>query len=177
MILPFEIYTGLVDGAQGGITLHDGTPAVNDIVLDVKWGLGGEELTNAGGTVSLNVPWIAFYHCALPDCSSRSQSSTSPDYINYISGTLTTVPIPAAAWLFGSGLLGLIGVARSSNIPLLQFIRPPISYHSPLAILCIPYNQGKLTQHTSNTWVNGYAALDGRVHAPPGNPLSGLVQL
>jgi hypothetical protein len=27
-------------------------------------------------------------------------------------GTLQTVPIPAAAWLFGSGLLGLIAVAR-----------------------------------------------------------------
>ncbi len=26
--------------------------------------------------------------------------------------TLSTIPIPAAAWLFGSGLLGLIGVAR-----------------------------------------------------------------
>ncbi len=28
----------------------------------------------------------------------------------------TTVPIPAAAWLFGSGLLGLIGVARRGNV-------------------------------------------------------------
>ncbi len=28
---------------------------------------------------------------------------------------LTTVPIPAAAWLFGSGLLGLIGVARKKK--------------------------------------------------------------
>jgi hypothetical protein len=35
----------------------------------------------------------------------------------FISGSpgawqVTTVPVPAAAWLFGSGLLGLIGVAR-----------------------------------------------------------------
>ena len=31
-----------------------------------------------------------------------------------IAGTwsVTTVPVPAAAWLFGSGLLGLIGIAR-----------------------------------------------------------------
>jgi hypothetical protein len=27
----------------------------------------------------------------------------------------TTVPVPAAAWLFGSGLLGLVGVARRRN--------------------------------------------------------------
>jgi len=26
--------------------------------------------------------------------------------------SLTTVPVPAAAWLFGSGLLGLVGIAR-----------------------------------------------------------------
>jgi len=25
---------------------------------------------------------------------------------------IETVPIPAAAWLFGSGLLGLVGIAR-----------------------------------------------------------------
>ena len=27
-------------------------------------------------------------------------------------GTVSAVPIPAAAWLFGSGLLGLVGIAR-----------------------------------------------------------------
>jgi len=35
---------------------------------------------------------------------------------NFISGSISpvvsTVPIPAAVWLFGSGLLGLVGVAR-----------------------------------------------------------------
>lgn len=29
-----------------------------------------------------------------------------------LSGDVATVPVPAAAWLFGSGLLGLIGIAR-----------------------------------------------------------------
>jgi hypothetical protein len=28
---------------------------------------------------------------------------------------VTTIPVPAAAWLFGSGLLGLVGVARRRN--------------------------------------------------------------
>ena len=31
---------------------------------------------------------------------------------NFDMTTLTVVPIPAAAWLFGSGLLGLVGIAR-----------------------------------------------------------------
>ncbi|MCG6936815.1 MAG: VPLPA-CTERM sorting domain-containing protein [Gammaproteobacteria bacterium] len=29
--------------------------------------------------------------------------------------TVTTVPVPAAVWLFGSGLIGLVGVARRKN--------------------------------------------------------------
>ncbi|MGB5179036.1 MAG: VPLPA-CTERM sorting domain-containing protein, partial [Gammaproteobacteria bacterium] len=31
---------------------------------------------------------------------------TSPD------STLPAVPVPAAVWLFGSGLLGMVGIAR-----------------------------------------------------------------
>ncbi|MEZ5541600.1 MAG: VPLPA-CTERM sorting domain-containing protein [Pseudomonadota bacterium] len=30
----------------------------------------------------------------------------------YIGATINPVPVPAAVWLFGSGLLGLVGVAR-----------------------------------------------------------------
>lgn len=33
-----------------------------------------------------------------------------------VNGTLTQVPAPAAAWFFGSGLLGLIGVARKKAV-------------------------------------------------------------
>jgi len=33
-----------------------------------------------------------------------------------LGGTLTTVPVPAAVWLFGSGLLGLVGIARRKKV-------------------------------------------------------------
>lgn len=33
-------------------------------------------------------------------------------YLLQLNGTVSAVPVPAAAWLFGSGLLGLVGVAR-----------------------------------------------------------------
>ncbi len=38
----------------------------------------------------------------------------SPPIDSYVPGTVNVqaVPIPAAVWLFGSGLLGLVGVAR-----------------------------------------------------------------
>ena len=38
--------------------------------------------------------------------------STSGLVLNLDSVTSTVVPVPAAVWLFGSGLLGLIGIAR-----------------------------------------------------------------
>ena len=33
-------------------------------------------------------------------------------YLLNLTGTISAVPVPAAVWLFGSGLLGLVGVAR-----------------------------------------------------------------
>ncbi|MDH5648114.1 MAG: VPLPA-CTERM sorting domain-containing protein [Gammaproteobacteria bacterium] len=39
-------------------------------------------------------------------------TSPFPDQQPSFNGTLTPVPVPAAVWLFGSGLLGLVGVAR-----------------------------------------------------------------
>ena len=33
-------------------------------------------------------------------------------YALHLEGTISSVPVPAAIWLFGSGLLGLVGVAR-----------------------------------------------------------------
>jgi hypothetical protein len=33
----------------------------------------------------------------------------------FVKATISTIPIPAAMWLFGSGLIGLIGIARRKN--------------------------------------------------------------
>jgi len=49
----------------------------------------------------LGTPWDSFY----------GQSFTSFGYAVTTFGT-TVVPVPAAVWLFGSGLLGLVGIAR-----------------------------------------------------------------
>ena len=43
----------------------------------------------------------------------NAEFSFSASSINSYSGTVTTVvPVPAAVWLFGSGLIGLVGIAR-----------------------------------------------------------------
>ena len=43
---------------------------------------------------------------------SNFAGTASPSNIATVTITPSAVPVPAAAWLFGSGLLGLIGVAR-----------------------------------------------------------------
>lgn len=37
-------------------------------------------------------------------------------YTLYLEGNISSVPVPAAAWLFGSGLLALAGIAHRRNI-------------------------------------------------------------
>ena len=39
-------------------------------------------------------------------------SSSTTSYSMTVASAVATVPVPAAVWLFGSGLLGLVGIAR-----------------------------------------------------------------
>jgi len=70
-------------------------------------------LTNDGGTFALDTTnqfprayegqWIEF--------PSTSGGAIQP-LRDIISGTVDAIPLPPAVWLFGSGLLGLVGIAR-----------------------------------------------------------------
>lgn len=44
--------------------------------------------------------------------SGRIEGLISGDIVEAKLGTVAVVPVPAAAWLFGTGLIGLVGVAR-----------------------------------------------------------------
>ena len=47
----------------------------------------------------------------------RGNTNTSYSYVWAVrDGDVSAVPVPAAVWLFGSGLIGLIGVARRKKI-------------------------------------------------------------
>jgi len=50
-------------------------------------------------------------------CDSESSGGACAlgDFSPYLEITPSAVPIPAAAWLFGSGLLGLVGIARRES--------------------------------------------------------------
>ena len=92
-----------------------------------SWAFNGIEGFNLGsGSWGSNPDGIANIICNV-DCGngdtySLFYTATVPEdepygfanltYELYLTGTVSAVPVPAAVWLFGSGLIGLIGVAR-----------------------------------------------------------------
>jgi hypothetical protein len=71
-----------------------------------SWGIGNSSASQGywGYTSSA---WIQN-----GNTSSTAQSSGQLRYLYAMSDTLTYIPLPGTLWLFGSGLLGLIGMAR-----------------------------------------------------------------
>ena len=64
-------------------------------------------------SVNPNIPVVAVFN---QDGSAGQgvamQVGPFPTQTPTFQGTVSAVPVPAAVWLFGSGLLGLVGVAR-----------------------------------------------------------------
>ena len=103
------VYTGVQVGAGqiGGHILFDWNTATNIDVINV-WDVStvgntttytSTAVTSGSGTNA--VPGLAMIDGAFPGFSANFNFSTT-----------SAVPVPAAVWLFGSGLLGLVGVAR-----------------------------------------------------------------
>jgi len=82
-------------------TFSAGVAGIGDSVLTLVFTDGG--LTNAGGTLGMSTFGGTFGTCANADCSSVQFDSS----VVLVSGTVSAVPVPAAAWLFGSALAGL----------------------------------------------------------------------
>jgi hypothetical protein len=76
---------------------------VTDVYLSLN-----DDMTDAGGVIG--VGYVLIFECLNSDCSDYQNLYDSEVLTNV--GTITAVPLPAAAWLFGSGLLGLTGFAR-----------------------------------------------------------------
>jgi len=104
-----DIFVNFQDSAlDNGI----GTSVFGDTVFpdDVSMAMGWDFSLAAGET--------AFIELVLSEMAPASGfflSHNDPDSSAtiYLSSSLTIIPVPAAVWLFGSGLLGLIGFARS----------------------------------------------------------------
>jgi len=103
-------------GITGNHRTSSGVTVINDTTLDFSgWimTVGGEDYAfgatqnvanyNFDGTnFTLSYSWTG----------SALGSLGVTEYDLILNGTVSSVPVPAAAWLFGSGLLGLVGIAR-----------------------------------------------------------------
>jgi hypothetical protein len=127
-------------GFFGNTGMHQSTSATN--VLDASgnvahvnfsgWGVTWNGIANidmssgAFGSTSVWTSGVANVVCAT-DCGdgdtyTLDYHATVPQgdpsgfggvkYALHLEGTVHAVPVPAAVWLFGSGLMGLVGVAR-----------------------------------------------------------------
>jgi len=112
------VYQGLIGFSNGGFAPYARTESSfsnPDLFPSIS------ELTIAQGTSTFNSlgAFVAGYH--LED-GTVIAATTTTDFIGIVhpdtyDGLITSmnaqvVPVPAAVWLFGSGLIGLIGVAR-----------------------------------------------------------------
>lgn len=87
-------------GTTGGHILFDYGPTLNIDVLMV-WDSSGTALDVDGN----GIPGAAMIDGAFPGWNAAFDLNPAPTLA-------AAVPIPAAAWLFGSGLVGLAGIAR-----------------------------------------------------------------
>jgi len=81
---------------------------INDILEYSN--LSGDGLTVSGNTTLDTGDWIGIFY------QKTGQSTTGGTHFNFVDSdivySMSSVPVPAAFWLFSSGLLGLVGIAR-----------------------------------------------------------------
>jgi hypothetical protein len=86
-------YWFVLDSSGVNGLLWDNTPSTNE-----------DSPGSSGWTISDN---RAFFNT-----TSLSWEASPTIHMFSVDATVSSVPVPAAAWLFGSGLLGLLGVSR-----------------------------------------------------------------
>ena len=87
-----------------GFALFWGEP---DARVSIDVGAGASAIVSCGVDCSNGDTYTLDY-----DAFVASGNFTGVHYALHLSGTVSSVPVPAAVWLFGSGLIGLIGFAR-----------------------------------------------------------------
>lgn len=89
-------------------------------VLEMQWVNAPHTLGKSNGGVTFNCTSTAGNF----ECFSETRLALADDSLGFtgayfqfnVTGTISAVPVPAAVWLFGSGLIGLIGVAKRKRV-------------------------------------------------------------
>ena len=133
-------HSGLIDGSEspnidnpwnffGNTGMHQTTSPItatsvtsNGAILDMS---GWNVIWNGISSIPLIQQGAATMSCTAGSSCSDSSSyildaaflvggagMTDISYTLHLEGQVSNVPVPATAWLFGSGLLGLVGMAR-----------------------------------------------------------------
>lgn len=122
-IATWDFFGNLGTNTHGGITANTGDTLVDMTNWAVNWGevasinmgSGGNSavLACAGGTCEAGESFTLDYAAVVPTGDPSGFGGAA--YTVHLQGLVvevSAVPVPAAVWLFGSGLLGLVGVAR-----------------------------------------------------------------
>jgi len=94
-----------------------GGPAVGDVWPEIGFDVFVNDPATGTFTIAtINLTALALGSSSLSVLAASEFFSTSDTLSpTRIDGTVNVVPVPAAVWLFGSGLLGLVGVARKKT--------------------------------------------------------------
>ncbi len=95
----------LVGSQAGTADISFGGEELDTYVYTFQW-----DITNSGAT-AFNVDWGQKVHTGVIALQLEQSDTFS------VSPAVSAVPVPAAAWLFGSALLGLAGVGRHRRCP------------------------------------------------------------
>ena len=107
--------TVITDDNNGNVVLNMSGLTIwfNDSFIpldDIKDIVG---LLTCGNTCNNGDTFVLEARTVLPSsCGAWGPCDTRDDYLFHMEGTISSVPVPATIWLFGSGLIGLIGLAR-----------------------------------------------------------------
>ena len=78
----------------------------------IDMGTGADAVVTCGSACGVGDTYTLDYNAVVPPSGGQFAGVAYQLHLSGTIGAPSAIPVPAAVWLFGSGLLGLVGVAR-----------------------------------------------------------------
>ena len=111
------IPTGTLDDIAGTITMDLSSWFMNWNDTDIQAGTGKADTSTSDFATGIWDPVSGAYSLSWQSITGAGPKASTLTYIT-LEGIASPVPIPTTIWLFGSGLLGLVGIARQKTYAL-----------------------------------------------------------